>query len=214
MLFTLNLSQPRFTNEPCRRFVSATRSLPEQEVRRLSAVAWRQPSSRLPLSIYRRFLRSGSLGSLLGGGWLLSLGRLLRCRPFRRPTLLQCGDDCGLASGAQPPLRPGRDRRRRLSLLLGFSPSFPLCITDALPGGGTHLPPFAFWEFRRGGGRAGTAFEHLAEFGNLSIDTELLLFKALDAGVDDFGGEFVRGHKNQYGSYISCAASSGVLGRK
>ena len=30
--------------------------------------------------------------------------------------------------------------------------------------------------------------EHLAEFGNLTIDTELLLFKAFDGGVDDFGG--------------------------
>ena len=36
--------------------------------------------------------------------------------------------------------------------------------------------------------------EHLAEFGNLSIDTELLLFKTLDGGVDNFGGEFVGGH--------------------
>jgi hypothetical protein len=56
--------------------------------------------------------------------------------------------------------------------------------------------------------------EHLAEFGNLSIDTELLLFKALEGGIKDFGGEFVGRHKNQYGSYISCAASSGVLGWK
>jgi hypothetical protein len=56
--------------------------------------------------------------------------------------------------------------------------------------------------------------EHLTEFGNLSIDTELLLFKSFDGGGDDFGGEFVSGHKNQYGSHISCAASSGVLGWK
>src|ERR1035437_4128171 len=195
MLFTLNLSQPRFTNEPCRRFVSATRSLPEQEVRRLSAVAWRQPSSRLPLSIYRRFLRSGSLGSLLGGGWLLSLGRLLRCRPFRRPTLLQCGDDCGLASGAQPPLRPGRDRRRRLSLLLGFSPSFPLCITDALPGGGTHLSPFAFWNFRRSGWLGTATEEHGPEFGNLSVDVPLPFLEAENGGGNDLGCQFLGSHR-------------------
>src|ERR1035437_167709 len=29
---------------------------------------------------------------------------------------------------------------------------------------------------------------------------------------EDFGGEFVGRHKNQYGWCISCAASSGVLG--
>src|ERR1035437_5574043 len=37
----------------------------------------------LPCSLHRRFLGNG----FLGGGWLLGLGRLLRCRPFRRPTL-------------------------------------------------------------------------------------------------------------------------------
>src|ERR1019366_7347479 len=70
----------------------------------------------------------------------------------------------------------------------------------------------AFWEFRRGGGLRGTTMEHGAEFGDLGIDAELLLFKTYDGGGDDFGCEFVRGHKNQYGSHISCAASSGVLG--
>ena len=73
----------------------------------------------------------------------------------------------------------------------GFSPPFPLCVTHALPGGGTPLPPFAFWSFRRGGGRRGRACQHLAEFGNLSVDTKLLLFKTFDGGVDDFGCEFV-----------------------
>ena len=41
--------------------------------------------------------------------------------------------------------------------------------------------------------------EHLAEFGNLSIDSELLLFKTYDGSIEDFGGEFVGRHKNQYG---------------
>ena len=86
-------------------------------------------------------------------------------------------------------------------LLLGFSPPFPLGVTDALPGGGTHLAPFAFWNFRCGGGRRGSAGQHLAEFGNLSIDTELLLFKTLDGGVDDFGCEFVGGHIRSRASF-------------
>jgi hypothetical protein len=38
--------------------------------------------------------------------------------------------------------------------------------------------------------------EHGPEFSNLSVDTELLLFKTFDGGVDDFGCEFVLGHKN------------------
>jgi hypothetical protein len=36
--------------------------------------------------------------------------------------------------------------------------------------------------------------EHGAEFGDLGVDTELLLFKTYDGSVDDFGGEFVRGY--------------------
>ena len=34
----------------------------------------------------------------------------------------------------------------------------------------------------------------MAEFGNLSVDTELLLFKTYDGGIEYFGGEFVSGH--------------------
>jgi hypothetical protein len=37
----------------------------------------------------------------------------------------------------------------------------------------------------------------------LTIDTELLLFKAFDGGVDDFGGEFVRGHVSRGASVLS-----------
>jgi hypothetical protein len=107
---------------------------------------------------------------------------------------------CCLASGAELPLRFGSLRRDRRWSLRGLSPPFPLCVTDALPGGGTHLPPFAFWTSRRGGGRRGTTGEHGPEFGYLSIDTELLLFKTYDGGGDDFGCEFVGGH-------VSCGAS-------
>src|ERR1017187_6191027 len=85
----------------------------------------------------------------------------------RRPALL-CGFyDCGLASGTELPLRLGnlRTDRRRLRLLLGLSPPFPLGITHAFPGGGTHLPPFACWSFRRCGGLRGTtrSEEHTSE---------------------------------------------------
>ena len=56
--------------------------------------------------------------------------------------------------------------------------------------------------------------EHLAEFGNLSVYPPLLFLESENGSIEDFGGEFVGRHKNQYGSHISCAASSGVLGWK
>jgi hypothetical protein len=71
-----------------------------------------------------------------------------------------------------------------------------LCVTDALPGGCTHLSPFAFWNIRRSGCLAAATGEHGPEFSNLRVDTELLLFKTSDGGVDDFGSEFVRGHQD------------------
>jgi hypothetical protein len=63
-----------------------------------------------------------------------------------------------------------------------------LGVTDALPSGGTQLSPFAFWSLQRSGWVRGGACQHLAEFGNLSVDMELLLFKALDGGGEDFRG--------------------------
>jgi len=38
--------------------------------------------------------------------------------------------------------------------------------------------------------------EHGAEFGNLSVYPPLLFLESKNGGVDDFGGEFVGGHKN------------------
>src|ERR1035437_1699661 len=112
----------------------------------------------------------------------------------RRPTLF-CGFYDGLfSSGAEFSLRLWGLRSERRWSFLGLSPPFPLGVTDALPGGGTHLSPPASWNFRRGGWGRGGAGQHFAEFGNLSVDTELLLFKALDGGSDDFGGKFVGGH--------------------
>jgi len=67
-----------------------------------------------------------------------------------------------------------------------------LGVTDALPGGGTELPPSAFWTFWRGGGRRGSAGQHLAEFGYLGIYPPLLGLESKNGGVDDFGGEFSR----------------------
>src|ERR1035437_9583452 len=155
MLFTLNLSQPRFTNEPCRRLWALLGRCRNSRSRGgfLRSLGGNLLHGLL-CSLHRRFL-----GSLIGGGWLLGLGRLLRLRPFRRPPLLQCSDDCGLASGAELPLRLGnlrRDRRRRRRLLLSFRPPFPLRFGNPGTASGAHLPPFAFWNLRRSGGRRGS----------------------------------------------------------
>src|SRR5450759_570265 len=142
------------------------------------------------MPLCRRFLGSGLLRSTLPcHDWR---PRFLRGMESR-PALLGGFRDGLFASGAELSLRFGslrHDRRRRHRLLLGFSPPFPLGVTDALPGGGTHAP-LAFWSFRRGGGLRGSACQHLAEFGNLGVDTELLLFNCFDGGGDDFGSECV-----------------------
>src|SRR5450759_4432875 len=145
------------------------------------------------MPLCRRFLGSGLLRSTLPcHDWR---PRFLRGMESR-PALLGGFRDGLFASGAELSLRFGslrHDRRRRHRLLLGFSPPFPLGVTDALPGGGTHAP-LAFWTFWRGGGRRGRAGQHGAEFGYLGVDTKLLLFKTFDGGVDDLGCEFVGGH--------------------
>jgi hypothetical protein len=79
---------------------------------------------------------------------------------------------------------------------LGYRPSFPLGIADALPGGGAHLPSFALENLRRGAWFRTATVQHGPELGNLSVETDLLLFKTCDGGADDFGSEIVRGHQD------------------
>src|ERR1019366_7235405 len=140
MLFTLNRSQPRFTNEPCRRLWALRGRC--RNSRRSRGGFLRSLGSNLlrglPGSLHRRFLRSG----FLGGGCLLGLGRRGSFGSDPGPTSLGGVGNGLLASGAQLPLRLGnlrRDRRWRLRFLLGLSPPFPLGVTHAFAGGGTHL---------------------------------------------------------------------------
>jgi len=72
-----------------------------------------------------------------------------------------------------------------------------LSVTNAFPGGSTHLPAFGCCRFRRGGSLGTATEEHVAEFGNLRVDSELLLFKTFDRCGDDFGSECSCGHMNQ-----------------
>jgi hypothetical protein len=79
-------------------------------------------------------------------------------------------------------------------LALGFSPSFPLCVTDALPGGCTHLSPFALGGFRRGGWCGAATIQHLPDFGNLFVYPALLFFKAEYSGGENFSSELLFWH--------------------
>src|ERR1035438_1307821 len=194
----LNLSQPRCATGDC-----------AADLARLGGRCWNSRRSRggflrsldsrllrgLPRSLHWRFLGS----RFLCGGCLLGLGRRGSFGSDPGPTSLGGVGNGLLASGAELPLRLGsvrRDRRRRPRRLLRRCPSLSLCFANGLPASGAHLPAPALRSLRCGGGLRGTAFEHGAEFSYLGIDTELLLFKALDGGIDDFGGEFVGGHKN------------------
>jgi hypothetical protein len=70
---------------------------------------------------------------------------------------------------------------------VGLSPPFPLGVTHAFAGGGTHLPPLAFWTFWRGGGLRAATGEHGPEFGNLNVYPPLLFFEAYNGGIEYFG---------------------------
>src|ERR1019366_4252357 len=95
--------------------------------------------------------------------------------------------------------RRGGWLRLRLGWPLGFSPPFSLCITHVFPGGCTHLSPFSFWSFRCSGWFRAATREHGPEFGNLSVDAQLLLFKTFDGGSQDFRSKLLR-HVNQSNS--------------
>src|ERR1035437_9674724 len=102
MLFTLNLSQPRFTNEPCRRLWALRGCHWDSRsrggfLRSLGGNLLRG----LPCSLHRRFLRSG----FLGGGWLSGLGRRSSFGSDPGPTSLGGFYDGLFASGAELPLR-------------------------------------------------------------------------------------------------------------
>jgi hypothetical protein len=79
-----------------------------------------------------------------------------------------------------------------------------LCIPNALPSSGTHLSPFTFLDLRRSNWFRRAPEEHGPEFSNLSVDTELLLFKAFDGGDEDLGSEFVCRHVNSTISLTLC----------
>jgi hypothetical protein len=76
-----------------------------------------------------------------------------------------------------------------LRWLLGRSPSFALCLSDAGTRGSAHLPAFALRRFQRGDGFSGTTRQPGSEFGNLGVDVPLLFFESKYGGGDDFGGE-------------------------
>jgi hypothetical protein len=80
----------------------------------------------------------------------------------------------------------------RLGWLGGFSPTFPLCITDALSSGSTQFSSFAFWNFRRSGWLGRATWEHGPEFGNLRVDVSLLFLETENGRANDFGSEFCR----------------------
>jgi hypothetical protein len=147
-----------------------------------------------PLSL-RGLLRSTPLCH----GWLLRGLRGMESSPA-----LLCSFNYGsFASGTELPFwgfGRGGWLRLRLGWLLGFSPPFPLCITDAFPGGCTQLSPFAFWTFRCSGWFRTATREHGPEFGNLSVDAQLLLFKTFDGGSQDFRSKLLCRHVNQSNS--------------
>jgi hypothetical protein len=123
-------------------------------------------------------------------------GGLLRRRPLGRPPFLQCRDNGSPACSTQPAFRLCRGFGCGLRFTLGCRPSFPLRIANALPGGCTPPSPFALCWFRRGGKLGAPTGQHGTEFGNLSVETQPLLFKTFDGGADDFGSKFMRGHRD------------------
>src|ERR1019366_4388505 len=110
-----------------------------------------------------------------------------------RPTFLGGFRDGLLASSTHLALRFCRGCfGRRFGFALGCSPTFPLCITDALPGGGTHIPALAFWNSGLGYRLSGATVQHGLEFGNLEVDPGLLRLESCYGGDDDFVREFCR----------------------
>src|ERR1019366_8844056 len=143
-------------------------------------------------SLDRRFLCSGLLCSpLLCHGWLRHcLGGM-----ERRPALLCRCRYRPSASGTELPFAlRGVGRGGWLRRIFGCSPPFPLCITDALPGGSTQLSPFTFWNFLRSSWFGTATGEHGPDLGNLSVYPPLLGFETLDGGGKDFGSELLRRH--------------------
>jgi hypothetical protein len=71
-------------------------------------------------------------------------------------------------------------------------PSLSLCCRNPGTASGAHLPAFglAGGHLGRGGGLRGGTGQHGTKFGDLCVDSELLLFKTDDGGVDYFGSEF------------------------
>jgi hypothetical protein len=106
-------------------------------------------------------LSSGLSARLLGG-----------FRPLRSPTLLSSGDDRPSASRREFPFRLRRFWRSLL--LLGFSPSLPLCRGDCRPASLAYLSPPTRGRFGSGGGWLRATVKHLPDLGYLGIDPFLL----------------------------------------
>src|ERR1017187_5437109 len=146
---------------------------------------WRSLFRRLcRCRLHRRLLRSG----FRDDDWF--------CLRFmkRSPSLFRGLGDGFPSSSTHLALRFCRGCfGRQFGFALRCGPPFALCITDALPGGCTHLPAFALGGFQLGcGWLGGTTGKHGSEFCDLGVDMEFLLFKADDGGVDYFGSEFGR----------------------
>src|ERR1017187_7547679 len=146
--------------------------------------------SRLCWCFHRRFLRSGFLP-----GRCRFLGCWFRLRSFGGSGLLQIRNEVCLCCRRKFPFRTCG----WCGCLgwLGFSPDLGpsklLGFLHPSSSGSGEFPAFALGEFRLGcGWLGGTTGKHGSEFCNLCVDTQLLLFKADDGGVDYFIREFGR----------------------
>ena len=72
--------------------------------------------------------------------------------------------------------------------------SFSLRFSDPGTAGGRHLPSFAPGGFGGVSGWGMATVQDGPKFGNLTVDTEFLLFKTFDRGGQDFSSEFCCWH--------------------
>ena len=149
MLFTLNLSQPRFTNEPCRRLWALRGRC--RNSRRSRGGFLRSLGSNLlrglPGSLHRRFLRSG----FLGGGWLSGLGRRSSFGSDPGPTSLGGvgNPPCFRSLNADPmrcPLQPLLFRQA--PTYLSLPPFTRPCLSTATRTGNSEWPVKGDTEYR------------------------------------------------------------------
>jgi hypothetical protein len=131
--------------------------------------------------------RETRLGSTDGDFRQLFLLRCLfdrfgSCSLLRRPAFLECRDDRSFSRRAQLAFGFHRFRGRsvRFSFLCG--PSLSLGCSDRLPSCSAHLSSCTVRRLRW----CRRSRKQAAQFGNLLIQSALLLFKANNGSVDDF----------------------------